>query len=140
MARFGVDYSTGPPTIQELKDAKVTFVGRYVSKPGAAKNLTLAEAERLSEAGIDIAIFFQIGRGFMISNRDRGRRDARSGLAQAHECGMPEGRPIYFAPDIDPNPLSAALTSGSLSGLFIEPETSTRNTRLAGGRCERGKS
>jgi hypothetical protein len=48
VARFGVDYSTGPPTVQELKDAAVTFVGRYVSKPGAAKNLTLAEAERFA--------------------------------------------------------------------------------------------
>ena len=135
MARFGVDYSTGPPTIQELKDAKVTFVGRYVSKPGAAKNLTLAEAEQLSEAGIDIAIFFQIGRGFMISDRDRGRRDARSGLAQARKCGMPDGRPIYFALDIDPNPLSAADWKAVFAYLDGAAEEIGRdNVGIYGGR------
>jgi hypothetical protein len=107
VSTFGVDYSTGPPTIQELKDAKVTFVGRYVSAPGAAKNLKPAEAERLSEAGIDIVVFFQYGREFMISDRNSGVRDARSALAQARGCAMPEGQPIYFALDTDPRPLNA---------------------------------
>jgi hypothetical protein len=106
VSRFGVDYSTGSPTIKELKNAKVTFVGRYVSTSGAAKNLTPAEAERLTEAGIDIAVFFQTSRGFMISDRNSGVRDANSALVQARACGMPDGRPIYFALDTDPNPLT----------------------------------
>ena len=39
-------------------------------------------------------------------------RDARSALAQARGCGMPEGRPIYFALDTDPRPLSASQWKG----------------------------
>jgi hypothetical protein len=50
VSTFGVDYSIGPPTVQELKNAKVTFVGRYISTPGHPKNLKPAEAERLSVA------------------------------------------------------------------------------------------
>jgi Domain of unknown function (DUF1906) len=94
MPRLGVDYSTGPPTVQELKQARVRFVGRYVSTPGASKNLTRGEAERLSEAGIDLVLFFQTTRGFMISDRASGARDAKSALVQARACGMPEGRPL----------------------------------------------
>lgn len=74
--------------------------------PGASKNLTRGEAERLSEAGIDLVLFFQTTRGFMISDRASGARDAKSALAQARACGMPEGRPLYFALDTDPRPLT----------------------------------
>jgi hypothetical protein len=52
VSTFGVDYSIGPPTIQELKNAKVTFVGRYLWTPGHPKNLKPAPAARLSEAAV----------------------------------------------------------------------------------------
>jgi hypothetical protein len=130
-----VDYSTGPPTIQELRGAKVTFVGRYVSTPGAAKNLKPAEAERLSNAGIDIVVFFQHGREFMISDRNRGARDARSALAQARACGMPDGRPIYFALDTDPRPLSARQWNAVFAYLDgVAAELGRDNVGIYGGR------
>jgi hypothetical protein len=135
VSTFGVDYSTGPPTIQELKNAKVTFVGRYVSTPGHPKNLKPAEAERLSEAGIDIVVFFQHGREFMISDRDSGARDARSALAQGRGCGMPEDRPIYFALDTDPRPLTARQWDAVFAYLDgAAAELGRDNVGIYGGR------
>lgn len=108
MARLGVDYSFDPPTVAELLAAGATFAVRYVSEPGHVKNLTLAEAERLSAAGLDVAVVFQRSKAFMLEGPEAGIADATSALTQARGCGMPAGRPIYFALDIDPNPLTSS--------------------------------
>jgi len=107
VARFGVDFSFDPPSIPELLAAGVTFAIRYLSDD-SRKNLTPPEARRLSDAGIDLVVVWQTSKGFMLEGHDAGARDAAAARAQADACGMPDGRPIYFALDIDPNPLTEA--------------------------------
>lgn len=108
MARLGVDYSFDPPTVAELQAAGATFAIRYASEPGHVKNLSRPEAERLSAAGLDVAVVFQRSKAFLLEGHAAGMADAASALDQAQGCGMPAGRPIYFALDIDPRPLTAA--------------------------------
>ena len=60
-----IDYSTIRPSIQELKTAGVTAVGRYIgwdSVPGFSsigKNISKIEANGLLAAGIDIFLAFE---------------------------------------------------------------------------------
>jgi Domain of unknown function (DUF1906)/D-alanyl-D-alanine carboxypeptidase len=113
VGREGVDYSYSAPTVAELKAAVKTFAIRYLCDPPTAKNLTRAEAERLSAGGIDLVCVYQSGRSFMLGGAAAGRRDAEAAAGQATRCGMPDGRPIYFALDIDPR----ALTGGQWAAI-----------------------
>ena len=101
MARFGVDYVGGPPGAAALKAAGVTFVCRYVSTPGNPKNMSRAEVEQLSAAGIDIVTNYESTAGAMKGGSSAGVAAAKSALAQAKACGMPDGRPIYFSADLE---------------------------------------
>jgi len=107
LTRFGVDFSFDPPTVPELLAANVRFCIRYLSDV-PAKNLTPPEARRLSDAGIDLVVVYQRTKAFMLEGHDAGVRDAAAARLQADACGMPSGRPIYFALDIDPHPLTEA--------------------------------
>lgn len=98
--REGVDWSYGNIDPQALHDAGKSFVCRYLSHdPG--KNLTRTEAERYSNAGIDLVVVWESGSNNAALGYSQGRSDANTALAQAKVCGMPEGRPIFFAVDFD---------------------------------------
>jgi hypothetical protein len=101
MSVFGVDYSWGRPGAAALKRAGVKFACRYLSHDTTGKNLTLAEARQLSAAGIWIVVVWQTTADRALSGRAGGVADARSARGQAEACGMPDGRPIYFAVDFD---------------------------------------
>jgi hypothetical protein len=99
----GVDYSTGPPTLGQLRAAGKRFVVRYVSEPGQAKNLTRVEADGLQTAGLAIAIVMQRGKTQALAGSTGGVADARSARDQVVKVGGPaNGGVIYFAVDFDP--------------------------------------
>ncbi|RFS81731.1 DUF1906 domain-containing protein [Actinomadura spongiicola] len=104
MAVFGVDYAWGRPGVAALKRAGVKFACRYLSHDKTGKNLTRAEAESLSDAGIWLVVVWETTAKRPLDGRAAGVADARDAAAQATACGMPDDRPIYFAADWDASP------------------------------------
>ncbi|MFA1545634.1 glycoside hydrolase domain-containing protein [Actinomadura chokoriensis] len=101
MAVFGVDYAWGRPGVAALKRAGVKFACRYLSHDTTGKNLTRAEADDLSDAGIWVVVVWESTAQRPLAGRSAGVADARDAAAQADACGMPDDRPIYFAADWD---------------------------------------
>ncbi|MFD0690434.1 glycoside hydrolase domain-containing protein [Actinomadura fibrosa] len=101
MSIFGVDYAWGRPGPAALKKAGAKFACRYLSHDTTGKNLTRAEADQLSGAGIWLVVVWETTANRALSGRSGGEADARDAAAQAARCGMPDDRPIYFAVDWD---------------------------------------
>ena len=101
MAVFGVDYAWGRPGVAALRRAGATFACRYLSHDTTGKNLTRAEADDLSGAGIWVVVVWESTAQRPLAGRSAGVADARDAAAQAKACGMPDDRPIYFAADWD---------------------------------------
>ncbi|TDD57870.1 DUF1906 domain-containing protein, partial [Actinomadura rubrisoli] len=101
MALFGVDYAWGRPGVAALKRAGVKFVCRYLSHDTTGKNLTRAEADELSGAGLWLVVVWESAASRALAGRDAGEADAKDAAGQAASLGMPDGRPIYFAVDFD---------------------------------------
>jgi hypothetical protein len=101
MAVFGVDYAWGRPGAAALKRAGAKFACRYLSHDTTGKNLTRAEADDLSDAGIWLVVVWESTARRPLAGRSAGVADARDAAAQADACGMPDDRPIYFAADWD---------------------------------------
>jgi hypothetical protein len=66
-----------------------------------SKNLSKAEAKTLSDAGIWIVVIWETTANRALSGHAGGVADATEAAKQATACGMPSGRPIYFAVDWD---------------------------------------
>jgi hypothetical protein len=98
---FGVDYAWGRPGPAALKKAGAKFACRYLSHDTSGKNLTRAEANVLSDAGISLVVVWESTASRALAGHAAGVADAKSAVAQAQVCGMPAGRPIYFAVDFD---------------------------------------
>ncbi|WUI02023.1 DUF1906 domain-containing protein [Spirillospora sp. NBC_00431] len=101
MSVFGVDYAWGRPGAKALKRAGAKFACRYLSHDTTGKNLTRAEAEDLSDANIWLVVVWETTAKRPLDGRSAGVADAKDAAAQAKACGMPDGRPIYFAADWD---------------------------------------
>lgn len=106
----GVDYSYDKPDPAGLARAGKRFAVRYVGTPSSGKSLTTLEADNLRRAGVEIVATYETTAGFML-NAD-GAAAATRALAHARQCGMPAGRPIYFALDVDPEPLTESQWLG----------------------------
>lgn len=98
---FGIDYAWQKPTVNALREKSVEFVCRYLSHDQSGKNLTRSEAEFLSSHGFNIVVVWESTANRALDGYNAGAQDATNALAQAHDCGMPEDRPIYFAVDFD---------------------------------------
>ncbi|MGH3239158.1 MAG: glycoside hydrolase domain-containing protein [Spirillospora sp.] len=101
MSVFGVDYAWGRPGASALKRAGAKYACRYLSHDKTGKNLTRAEADDLSEAGIWLVVVWETTAKRPLDGRSAGAADAEDAAAQAKACGMPGARPIYFAADWD---------------------------------------
>jgi peptidoglycan hydrolase-like protein with peptidoglycan-binding domain len=112
---FGVDYAWGRPGTSALKTAGVHFAARYLSHT-AGKNLTRAEATLLSTAGIAIVVVWETTAKRALAGHSAGVQDAKDALAEAKACGMPDGRPIYFAVDFDASASQQAAINAYLDG------------------------
>jgi hypothetical protein len=113
---FGVDYAWGRPGATALKNAGVKFVCRYLSHDTTGKNLTAAEAKQLTAAGIWIVVVWESTANRALSGHAAGVADAKAARQQAAACGMPAGRPIYFAVDFDANAAQQAAINSYLDG------------------------
>jgi hypothetical protein len=113
----GLDYAWGRPDPQLIIASGREFVIRYISHDTTGKDLSAAEAERLSAAGLRIAIVFESSAGRMLSGRTAGVTDARFAIAKAVELGMPPDRPIYFACDFDATPAQQTAINAYLDGV-----------------------
>jgi hypothetical protein len=115
MPVFGIDHAWGQPGVPALQRVGVKFVCRYLSRdPG--KNLSRAEAEMLSAAGIWIVVVWETTADRALSGRAGGAADAQEAARHAKACGMPDGRPIYFAVDWDAQPWQQEEINAYLDG------------------------
>lgn len=101
MSVFGVDYAWARPSMAALHRAGAKFVCRYLSNDTTGKNLTRAEADRLTEAGLWIVVVWETTASRALDGRAAGEKDAKRAAEQAAACGMPGDRPIFFAVDFD---------------------------------------
>lgn len=123
MTRLGAD-ATGT-SVAQLKALGATFVSRYVSD-FPWKNLTLAEAHRLTAAGIDLVTNWENDVDDWKGGYAQGVAYARKALAQHAANGGPTGADerwgIYFSADmqIDPeDPRLHAYYDGTRSVLGV---------------------
>jgi len=103
----GGDVSYARPDPQCLYRAGWRWIGRYVCN-SPAKNMTKAEVAGYVAAGLSVVTICQSGSSFMLKGRSYGVFLATRARAEATACGMPPERPIYFALDVDPAPLTTA--------------------------------
>lgn len=110
MTRLGADATA--TTIADLKALGVTFVSRYVSD-FPWKNLSLAEAQRLSAAGLDVVTNWENDVNDWAGGRPQGVAYAERALAQHKACGGPTDPAgawgIYFSVDEKVDPDSVTL-------------------------------
>src|SRR6185369_2986295 len=95
------DYGWGRPSPSVLRAKGISFVCRYVSWDDTGKNLTRAEAQTLTSAGIDIVLNWSYDMGEALSGYGKGVENATEAQRQALAAGMPPDRPIYFSIDFD---------------------------------------
>jgi hypothetical protein len=111
MATEGCDYSWSRPDPACLAARGITFAGRYSQPDDRPKSMSYEETARLEEVGIALVTIYQPSgdKGWMLhGGADRGKVAARESLSIAERlCGMPDDRPIYYALDVDPRPLTA---------------------------------
>ncbi|MZQ81783.1 DUF1906 domain-containing protein [Paenibacillus sp. 5J-6] len=98
----GFDCST-PLTAQTaaafVKDG-YSFVARYLV-PSGYKALTKSEAQRISQAGLEIVSVFETTASRALGGRNAGLADGATAVQVAHQLGQPAGSCIYFAVDFD---------------------------------------
>ena len=104
MSRLGADATS--TTVAALRALGATFVSRYVSD-FPSKNLTLAEAQRLTAAGIDLVTNWENDVNDWATGR--GVTYAQRAAAQHAACGGPSWAPVYFSVDEKVDPNSAVL-------------------------------
>lgn len=114
---LGIDYSWGRPDPAKIVTSGREFVVRYVSHDTTGKSLTLAEAVRLSNAGLSLVIVFQDSASRMLKGFPAGQVDATFAAQQAAALGMPADRPIYFACDFDATTAQQAMINDYLDGV-----------------------
>ena len=105
------------PQIGCLGEKGYAFIGRYYNTNRPSKNLTRAEAQALSAAGITIVVVWENGfpttAGYF--SHAKGVADATAALGLASGIGQPAGSAIYFAVDYD---ALAADVSGPVTAYF----------------------
>lgn len=95
-----VDFSYARPTVAQLQGWGVTCCMRYTGQ-ATDKNMTPAEVAHYAAAQIRTGTVFEYGAQQALGGTAQGGTDAKLGLAQATDCGMPGWRPVYFAFDAD---------------------------------------
>ncbi|MBS2539840.1 DUF1906 domain-containing protein, partial [Catenulispora sp. NF23] len=97
----GLDYAWTPhPSTGAMTSAGYKFVVRYLSY-SPEKNLTAAEAQALTMAGIAVVCNWETAVDGPRQGFGQGAADATEAQRQAAACGMPADRPIYFSVDWD---------------------------------------
>lgn len=101
-----------------IKSAGYDFVCRYYNTNNTSKNLTLAEAQALSNAGVYIVSIWENGYPTSASyfSKSKGLSDGAAAYAYAkNTIGQPSSSVIYFAVDYD---ASTSDISGVITDYF----------------------
>jgi hypothetical protein len=106
----GIDYAWQHPDPKAIKDAGFDFVCRYYSRD-PSKNLTRAEADALTAAGLWIVGNWEYGAQDALRGYAGGVSDATLARQQADACGQPHDRPTYFSKDWDVTPAQEATVT-----------------------------
>ncbi|HEY5040662.1 MAG TPA: glycoside hydrolase domain-containing protein [Verrucomicrobiae bacterium] len=114
--RQGVDYASNHPNLSALKAAGYSFVIRYVSASGNAKNITSSEAQSLQSAGLDIILVFESTANEMQNGYSAGVADANTAVTVATAAGAPQNFFCYFACDFDAQPSDQTAINAYLDG------------------------
>lgn len=108
--RFGIDYvGTLSPTAHKAVGS--TFACRYL------RELTGGEVKTLRASGIDVVVAYERDATRALGGEKQGIFDGREGLAQAEACGIPKGRPIYFAVDFPETAAQAGAVAAYFKGI-----------------------
>jgi len=118
----GVDYSWARPSASCLYNNGRRFAVRYIGTPSSGKNLTAGEAQALRVSGVEIVATYETTAGFMLGGYDRGVQAAIAANQDARQLGMPAGRPVYYALDVDPRPFTAGQW-GAIEGFLAGART-----------------
>jgi hypothetical protein len=102
----GVDYSFSRPNLPCMWNNGQRYVIRYLSNTNSSKNTSRGEVDALKRQGFKVVLVYEDTAGAMLRGYDEGVADARVAKDFAARVGCPTNRPIYFALDVDPNPLS----------------------------------
>ena len=113
----GVDYAWARPNPKGLRAAGKVFAGRYVGVGSEGKRLTRVEAEQLSAVGVSVVALCEQGARTALMGRAMGRQHAAAALKEAVVCGMPSGRPIYFAVDFDASAAELSTVGSYFEGV-----------------------
>lgn len=99
----GVDFAWhGPLNPEAFKKQGVEFVVRYLAGgKGGGKELTKTEADMWSKAGVGVVLVWETYASRATRGYDAGYYDASIAFPQAESLGMPDGKPVYFAVDVD---------------------------------------
>lgn len=120
------DYSSGPIDPAALKADDVEVVFRYVSTPGNPKNITRAEYETLTAAGILVLLVYETTATWMLGGYAAGLAAARSARAQATAVGYPTTFPIWYADDFDDSAAQISTILDTLHGCSDAEGTKAR--------------
>jgi hypothetical protein len=101
MEVLGLDMAWDRPSPAEIVAAGYVFVCRYVGEDRTGKDVTRAEAEALTKAGLAIVTNYEYAPGGYLRGYDEGRRVAKLADVQHRAAGGPPDRPIYFSVDRD---------------------------------------
>jgi Domain of unknown function (DUF1906) len=116
-AIYGVDYSWDRPDPDVLYSQGKRFAGRYLSYDTSGKNLSKAEADRLSTAGMGIVLIWEQAKYDPLSGHALGRQHATHAQSMLAGVGAPRGPVIYFAVDFDATPTQLSHVGDYLRGV-----------------------
>lgn len=111
----GVDYAWSRPSPASLKAAKISFVCRYLATD-RSKALSATETKALAAVGIWLVVVWETSAKRMLAGKAGGVADAKAAAFQSKACGMPGGRPIYFAADWDATEAQQTAINAYLDG------------------------
>jgi hypothetical protein len=119
----GVDYSATASADWDglaaaLKAAGKSFAGRYAvfDKSPNGRGITAEEYTALRRHNIDCFLYYEETEAWMLGGWTAGVRAATRALEAIRQAGMPEGMPVYYSHDVDPEPAHFAAIDDCLRG------------------------
>ena len=101
LVELGADYSEARPTPQQLLDAGVKHVGRYLAPEGDGREIEADEYNALIAAGINVWFVREGAATGMRGGYAKGVTDAQIAVANLQRIGAPSNSIVYAAADWD---------------------------------------
>ncbi|MCW2674775.1 MAG: hypothetical protein JWP14_3364 [Frankiales bacterium] len=100
-----LDYSHARPATSAMRRFGAVGVIRYLTRSTSAKRLTQAEARQLRHDGFWVGVVFEDDAARATRGTQAGKADALFAGGQANSIGIPGDCPIFFAVDVDVDPV-----------------------------------